>query len=257
MGQMHHISEEDMVLLTALIDGALDPHATAKLRQRLAEEDALHEAYLDLELIRDQLTHLPPVRAPRSLRLDDATFMRARGWRWWLNLPPGGLLTPALSAVASAVVAVFFVQGLITPALPSAAPMMMVAPAAAPESFALEAAPAAESRMLESAPMMDSMPANEDAPMVAESAPANEDVPMVAESAPANEDVPMAAAAAPEAKRAPADTEPMPLADMGYQQYGDVWFNWAIAGIVLSAIALATSLRWLVQVWWRQRHQRS
>ena len=255
MGQMHHISEEDMVLLTALIDGALDPQATEELRQRLANEDALHEAYLDLVVIHDQLTQLPPLPLPRSLRLDDATLKRARGWRWWLSAPPGGLLTPALSAVASVAVAIFFVQGLMTPTLPVAAPMMMAAPAA--ESFALEAAPAAESRMLESAPMMDSMPAGEDAPMVAESAPASEDAPMLADSAPASEDVPMAAAVAPEAKRAPADAEPMPLADMGYQQYGDVWFNWAIAGVVLSAIAVATSLRWLIWVWWRQRHQRS
>ena len=227
MGQIHHISEEDMVLLTALIDGALNPQQTEALRQRLAHDDALHEAYLDLELIRDQLTHLPPARVPRSLRLDDATFTRARGWRWWLSLPPGGVLTPALSAVASIVVAIFFVQGVMTPALPEAMPMM-AAPAA--ESFALEEAPAAESRMLESAPMMDSVPASENTPMVA--------------------------ASAPETKLAPVDPAPMPLADMGYQQYGDVWFNWAIAGIVLSAIAIATSLRWLVQVWWRQRHQR-
>lgn len=242
MGQMHHISEEDMVLLTALIDGALNPQETEKLRQRIAHDDALHEAYLDLELIRDQLMHLPPVRVPRSLRLDDVTFARARGWRWWLNLPPGGVLTPALSTVASIVVTMFFVQGLMTPALPAATPMM-AAPAA--ESFALEEAPAAESRMLESAPMM------------ADSAPASEGESMMTDSAPASEDAPIVAAAAPENKLAPADSEPIPLADMGYEQYGDVWFNWAIAGIVMSAIAVATSLRWLIQVWWRQRHQRS
>jgi hypothetical protein len=243
MGQMHQISEEDMVLLTALLDGALNPQETEALRQRLAHDDALHEAYLDLELIHDQLRHLPSVRVPRSLRLDEVTFSRARGWRWWLSLPPGGLLTPALSAVASVAVAIFFVQELMTPSLSPAVPMTMVAPAA--ESFVVEEAPAAESRMLESAPMM------------ADSAPASEGESMMTDSAPASEDAPIVAAAAPENKLAPADSAPMPLADMEYQQYGVVWINWAVAGIVMSAIAVATSLRWLIQVWWRQRHQRS
>jgi hypothetical protein len=242
MGQMHHISEEDMVLLTALIDGALDPQETEKLRQRIAHDDDLHEAYLDLELIRDQLTHLPPVRVPRSLRFDDATLTRARGWRWWLNVPPGGLLTPALSAVASVAVVIFFVQELMTPSLSPTVPMTMAAPAA--ESFMVEEAPAAESRMLESAPMMDSVPASEDASVMADSAPASEDASVMA-------------ASLPEAELAPVDPATMPLADMGYEQYGDVWFNWAIAGIVVGAIAVATSLRWLIWVWWRQRHQRS
>jgi anti-sigma factor RsiW len=48
MGQMHHISEGDMVLLTALLDGALDPQQSDALRQRLADDDTLHDAYLDL-----------------------------------------------------------------------------------------------------------------------------------------------------------------------------------------------------------------
>ncbi len=252
MGQMHHIREEDMVLLTALLDGALNPQESAALRQRLVTDDALHEAYLDLELIRNQLNHLPPIQPPRSFRLDDATFAHARGWRWWLNLPPGGVLTPALGTVASIVVAVFFVQSLLTPLTP-ADPMMMAAPAA--ESFMLEEAPAAQSRMLESAPV-ESAPASEDVPMVADSAPASEDAPMVADSAPASEDASVMADPGPEAKLAP-PAEPMPLSDMGYQQYGDVWFNWAIAGVVMSAIACALSLRWLIQVWWRRRHQRS
>ena len=236
MGQMHHIREEDMVLLTALLDGALNPQESATLRQRLATDHVLHEAYLDLELIRDQLNHLPPVQLPRSLRLDDGAFTRARGWRWWLTLPPGGVLTPAFGAVASIVVVVFFVQSLLAQRMP-VEPMMMAVPAA--ESFMLEEAPAAQSRMLESAPVIESAPASEGAPMIADSAPASEDASLMA---------------APELA---APAEPMPLSDMGYQQYGDVWFNWAIAGVVVSAIACALSLRWLIQVWWRRRHQRS
>ncbi len=97
----------------------------------------------------------------------------------------------------------------------------------------LEEASGAESRMLESAPM------SEDAAVMAESAPMSEDAAVMAEE-----------------KHGGPDAS-MQFEEMGYQQYGVVWFNWAIAGIVLSAIALATSLRWLVQVWWRQRHQRS
>ena len=249
MGQMHHIREEDMVLLTALLDGALNPQESATLRQRLATDHVLHEAYLDLELIRDQLNHLPPVQLPRSLRLDDGAFTRARGWRWWLTLPPGGVLTPAFGAVASIVVVVFFVQSLLAQRMP-VEPMMMAVPAA--ESFMLEEAPAAQSRMLESAPVIESAPISEDAPMLADSAPASEGAPMIADSAPASEDASLMAA--PELA---APAEPMPLSDMGYQQYGDVWFNWAIAGVVVSAIACALSLRWLIQVWWRRRHQRS
>ncbi|MFZ9857591.1 MAG: hypothetical protein ACO3F2_04565, partial [Roseiflexaceae bacterium] len=176
---MHHIREEDMVLLTALLDGALNPQESVALRQRIADDDALHEAYLDLELIRDQMVHLPPVQMPRSLLLDDATLTRARGWRWWLNLPPGGVLTPALGTVASIVAAVFFVQHLLTPLIP-AKPMMMAAPAA--ESFMLEEAPSAQSRMLESSPAMGSAPLSEDAPMMAESAPVSDDMSVIAES---------------------------------------------------------------------------
>lgn len=246
MGQMHHISEEDMVLLTALLDGALDPHQADTVRQRLATDDSFNDAYLDLLVMRDELVHLPAVRMPRSLRLDQATFARARGWRWWFILPPGGVLTPTLSAVASLVVVVFFVQelmGVVAPADMNAS--MMAAP------MMLEPAPVSEDAAL----MADS------APMVAESAPISEDaasmadsVPMVAESAPVNEEM-VLTESAPEAKQAAAEV--MPLDDMGYQHYGAVWFNWAIAGIVVSALLLATSLRWLIQVWWRQRHQRS
>lgn len=240
MGQMHHIREEDMVLLTALLDGALNPQESAAIRQRLASDDALRDAYLDLELVRDQLYQLPPVKPPRSLRIDDATLTRARGWRWWLNLPPGGVLAPALGTVASIVAAVFFVQNLLTPLTP-AEPMMMAAPAA--ESFMLEEAPAAQSRMLESAPAMESAPLSNDAPMMAESAPVSEDVSVMAESASDTN------------RTAPVEGEP--LVAMGYHQYGDAWFNWAIAGVVMSAIACALSLRWLIQVWWRRHHQRS
>lgn len=258
MGQMHHTSEEDMVLLTALLDGALDPQESEALRQRIAQDDALHEAYLDVALIRDQLGHLPSVHVPRSLRLDDATLRHARGWRWWFVLPPGGVLTPTLGAVASLVVGIFFVQSILVPPQPVDMHMTMMA---AP--VILEEAPEAQSRMLES------MPASEDPSLMADSAP------MVVESAPASvsEDVP-----APESSmRAPAVAEEggavtadpaseftleqpadaMPLIDMGNQQYGSVWFNWAIAGVVVSAVLLAMSLRWLIQVWWRQRHQRS
>jgi hypothetical protein len=138
------------------------------------------------------------------------------------------------------VAAVFFVQNLLTPLTP-AEPMMMAAPAA--ESFTLEEAPAAQSRMLESAPAMESAPLSEDASVMADSVPASEDASVMA-------------APVPEAKLA-APAEPMPLSDMGYQLYGDVWFNWAIAGVVISVIVSAMSLRWLIQVWWRRRHQRS
>jgi hypothetical protein len=179
-----------------------------------------------------------------------------------LTLPPGGVLTPAFGAVASIVVVVFFVQSLLAQRMP-VEPMMMAVPAA--ESFMLEEAPAAQSRMLESAPVIESAPISEDAPMLADSAPASEGAPMIADSAPASEGAPMIADSAPASEDASlmaapelaAPAEPMPLSDMGYQQYGDVWFNWAIAGVVVSAIACALSLRWLIQVWWRRRHQRS
>jgi len=238
MGQMHHISEGDMVLLTALLDGALDPQQSDALRQRLADDDTLHDAYLDLVLIRDQLTQLPLVRVPRSFRLDEASFRRARGWHWWLNLPPGGVFAPALSAVASLVVVIFFVRGLFVVPTPADMNQMMVAPVA--ESFVLEEAPAAQSRMLESAPMM------------AYSEPVSDDVTVMVAS---ESDSSMLDTASEVDLAAP--VAPMLLTDMGYQPYGDAWFNRAIAGIVIGAIVLASSLRWLIQVWWRQRHQRS
>lgn len=258
MGQMHHTSEEDMVLLTALLDGALDPQESEALRQRIAHDDTLHEAYLDLALIRDQLGHLPSVHVPRSLRLDDATLRHARGWRWWFVLPPGGVLMPTLGAVASLVVGVFFVQSILAPPQPVDMHMTMMA---AP--MMLEEAPEAQSRMLESLPASEAPALMADsAPIAAESAPAPaSEYASAPESsmrspAPADDNGTVMADSVPEAMLKQS-AEAMPSIDMGYQQYSSVWFNWAIAGVVVSAIWLAMSLRWLMQVWWRQRHQRS
>lgn len=257
MGQTHQIREEDMVLLTALLDGALNPREAAAVQQRLAHEDALHEAYLDLVLIRNELAQLPDVRVPRSFRLDDATFQRARGWRWWFHFPPGGLVTPALGAVTSLVAVIFFVQGLLSISpLPAEQMTFMATSMEAP--LPADELPLSDAQRRASAPMMaESAPqSDESAPLVAESAPQSDaSAPMMAESAPQSDDT--TAKIANESIDAATEDVPTAFIDMGYQPYGDVWFNWTIAGIILSAVVLASSIRWLIHVWLRQRHTRS
>jgi|GEM_PF-1368062 len=273
MGQMHHISEEDMVLLTALLDGALHATAAATLRQRLTTDDALRDAYHDLVLIRDELAELPAVHVPRSFRLDETTLRRARGWRWWFILPPGGVFTPVMSAMASLVVAVVLVQRLITAtSVPAADMSMMAAPMAAP---AMEVEDAdADVRVAESAPMSAAVPegAPESAPVSNASTEGGTDG--ATESGSLAKDIeggneqtalmsePVLLDEPPATDQASGDMMAeqrmaAPIDDSGYQPYDEAWLNWSVAGILMSAILLAISIRWIIRVWWHQRHQRS
>ena len=255
MGQLHHISEEDMVLLTALLDGALTTTAATALRQRLTTDDALREAYHDLVLIRDELAELPTVHVPRSFRLDETTLRRARGWRWWFILPPGGVFTPVMSAMASLVVVVVLVQRLIgATTVPSAEMTMMGAPMAEPAM--LGEAPADNVRVAESAPMSAAAP---------ESAPESESTSLTNDAEVNKEQdaiISEQVLSADSTYQVSGDMtiEPSmeaPIDGMEYQPYGDAWLNWSVAGILMSAILLAISIRWVLKVWWHQRHQRS
>lgn len=234
MGQMHHISEEDMLLLTEVLDGALPPQDATVVQQRIATDPALREAFQDLTCIRAELTHLPALESPRSLRLDATTFQHARGWRWWLRLPPAGVLTPALSVVASMVVGLFFLQRLLQPVAPPIVEMQMMADAPV---------------MSEAAPMM-----RKEAPMAPESQ-MSEMQPANQADAMATDNAPMSAALAPEPPLMLPD-EPLPAMDMEYQQDDVVWFDWMRIGAALSALLCAISLGWLIRVWWRIRSQR-
>jgi hypothetical protein len=109
------VTQKEIAQLSAYIDGQLSAQAAASLQKRLDSDDALFEAYTELLLMKESLQTLPTPTPPRSLRLDVAQLEAARGWRWWLIAPPGGRVLPAMSMLASLAVCVVLVQALVQP----------------------------------------------------------------------------------------------------------------------------------------------
>lgn len=77
--------EEDLVLLGALADGELDPHAAAALKRRIAAEPALQKAYDAITATRQVLGGLePPTIRPEFLQRIESSMglapARARRW---------------------------------------------------------------------------------------------------------------------------------------------------------------------------------
>jgi hypothetical protein len=147
------VTQKEIAQLSAYIDGQLSAQAAASLQKRLDSDDALFEAYTELLLMKESLQTLPTPTPPRSLRLDVAQLEAARGWRWWLVAPPGGRVLPAMSMLASLAVCVVLVQALVQPpsmtddALPLKGSAVQLSDADdaslnAPRSEAMEVAPA-------------------------------------------------------------------------------------------------------------------
>ncbi len=75
------LSEHDLDLLSAYLDGALTDPEEQALEQRLAREESLYAALDDLRVTRQLLRSLPSLKAPRSFALDPSTYGR-RATRW-------------------------------------------------------------------------------------------------------------------------------------------------------------------------------
>jgi hypothetical protein len=155
---MKQLSEHDMALLSALLDDALPSAEADALRQRLQQDAALRDALVDLTLTRDAMRAMPVVQPPRSLRIDPARLTQARGWRWWLIMPPAGQLIPTMAVTLSLCICIIFgQQALISSSNPDilkgVADVELMAPnaAIAPASSDM----AAESRIAEAQPGAD------------------------------------------------------------------------------------------------------
>ena len=108
--KMKSISEHDSAQLSALLDDTLPAAQAAALHQRLQQDEALQEAFTELALVRDTLRALPVAPPPRSLRIDPQRLQQARGWRWWLVMPPAGQLIPSMAVALSLCVCILFGQ---------------------------------------------------------------------------------------------------------------------------------------------------
>lgn len=107
---MKQLSEQDIAQLSALLDGTLPAAQAAVLRQRLQDDEGLQDAFTELALTRDAMRALPVAQPPRSLRIDPQRLHQARGWRWWLVMPPAGQLIPGMAVALSLCVCIVFGQ---------------------------------------------------------------------------------------------------------------------------------------------------
>jgi len=134
------MNERDLELLSAYLDGQLDPSDSAQLESRLSSDPGLRIALDDLRSTRGLLRQLPSRRAPRNFTLTP----QMAGVK-----PPTPRLVPVFrfaTAIATFLFIISFViNGLVTLSAPSfaAARPPSIADAAAPMSAAQEAAPAA------------------------------------------------------------------------------------------------------------------
>ena len=133
------MNPRDLELLSAYLDGQLNPSDSARLESRLASDESLRAAFDNLRATRNLLRQLPARRAPRNFTLTP----QMAGVK-----PPTPRAVPVFrfaTAIATFLfVITFVVNGLISLSSPSlaAAPAPAVG-AAAPMSAAQESAPAA------------------------------------------------------------------------------------------------------------------
>jgi len=109
------LSEQDSAQLSALLDGTLPDAQAAALRQRMQSDEALQDAFTEIALTRDAMRALPVAQPPRSLRIDVQRLQQARGWRWWLVMPPAGQLIPSMTVALSLCLCILFGQQALTP----------------------------------------------------------------------------------------------------------------------------------------------
>jgi hypothetical protein len=78
------LSDRDLELLSAYVDGALSDREKALLEQRLATDLALRAELATLRETVALLRDLPPLKAPRNFTLDPSVF--GRSIPWWRRL---------------------------------------------------------------------------------------------------------------------------------------------------------------------------
>ena len=95
---------QDLLLLSAYLDGQISPSARAALEERLAADPALRALLEDLRATRTVLRAAPTLRPPRDFTLDPALYGRATPF--WAR---GGLFRVAgfVGAAAAAVLIAF------------------------------------------------------------------------------------------------------------------------------------------------------
>lgn len=148
------LSERDLELLSAYLDGELAAPDRGALEQRLAREESLRATLDDLRTNQQLLRVLPLLKAPRSFALDPTVYGRRAAWRRRIPAFENAFqLAGALGAAASLLLVV---AGLL---IAGTGAERIAAPLAPTESPALEIAlqPATET-LAASAPMPTASP---------------------------------------------------------------------------------------------------
>ncbi|MBU6334199.1 MAG: zf-HC2 domain-containing protein [Chloroflexi bacterium] len=160
---MATLSDADLDLLSAYLDGMLPADERARVEQRLEHEPALRAACADLRRIITALHELPALQPRRSLAVDAAhpRIRRALPWRWLRPLQYAGSLALVIMAVLGVTLAGVpanqspLAMNLAAPALPAAEEA--TAEGGAPFAAAAPADDAARSRSTEQAPAGDAV----------------------------------------------------------------------------------------------------
>lgn len=205
----HHsnLSERDLELLSAYLDGELSDQERHAIEQRLASEGELRRTLDDLRATVRLVGALPRLKAPRSFMLDPAIHgARVPGWRRWLASGAALQWSGALGAAASVVLIVLGLalsSGDATPDREAAAP----APTAS-------AAPAA-ALLPTPQPSASAAAQFETAPLTASEAEADEEQARAGQAVEAPAEAPGAMLAAPQA------APPVPPDDAAAQPFAD------------------------------------
>jgi hypothetical protein len=150
------MNQRDLELLSAYLDGQLNPSDSARLESRLSSDLSLRAAFNDLHSTRGLLRQLPARRAPRNFTLTP----EMAGIK-----PPTPRVVPVFrfaSAFATFLfIITFVINGLLSLAVSAPAPAAFSA--AAPMSAAQESAIATETL---SAPRLMALPPTTETPML-------------------------------------------------------------------------------------------
>jgi hypothetical protein len=167
------MNPRDLELLSAYLDGQLNPSDSARLESRLASDGSLRAALDNLSATRSLLHQLPSRRAPRNFTLTP----QMAGIK-----PPTPRIVPVLcfaTALATFLfIITFVINGLVSLSAPSlaAAPAPSAYSAAAPLSAVQESAPAAtEAPAL---PLAAMAPTETSAPRLMSASPMTTEAPM-------------------------------------------------------------------------------
>jgi hypothetical protein len=101
------LSDRDLELLSAYLDGELRPSEKGALEARLARDETLRAVLDDLQANRLLLRQAPRLKAPRSFTLDPAVF--GQRYPWWRRALFGNLLQISGTLAAAAAIALIMI----------------------------------------------------------------------------------------------------------------------------------------------------